>query len=262
MKTIYLLGIMSSLLLASCGLHRTAYIAPLPNTPMFDHDSEAYFNAAVSPTHFDFQGGVSLTNHVGITAGRFYSGSIRNSSELGINFFTEAVNHSNVFLSATLGWGRTKIGNYYSDPFNSAEHTELHSSYNTLFVQPTLYKIIPTDNGVIRVGLSVKYALNNLKEYNYKEYKVNYNASSGMDYERIYTADKQPFKAITPLFAMEYTRNNISVGGHLGYSYTSKINAWYKSNDYKTPSQNTQYGLKRDLYHLPFILDFYVGIRI
>ncbi len=77
MKTIYLLCMASILLLASCGLHRTTYIAPLPNTPMFGHDSEAYFNAAVSPTHFDFQGGLSFTNHIGITAGRFYSGRLK-----------------------------------------------------------------------------------------------------------------------------------------------------------------------------------------
>lgn len=229
---------------------------------MFGHDSEAYFNAAVSPTHFDFQGGISLTNHIGITAGRFYSGSIRNGSELGINFFTEAVDNSNIFLSTNLGWGRTKIGNYYSDPFNRADQSELHVRYNSVFVQPSVYKIIPTDNGVIRVGLSVKYALNNLKEYSYKEFTVNYNAKSGIDYERIYTADKQPFKAITPLFSMEYTFNNISIGGHLGYSYTSKINVLYKYNDSKTPQLNTQYGITHDLYHLPFILDFYVGIRI
>lgn len=260
MKTIYLLCIVSILLLASCGLHRTTYIAPIPNTPMFGHDSEAYFNAAVSPTHFDFQGGLSFTNHIGITAGRFYSGSIRNSSELGINFFTQT--KTNICLATTFGWGQTKIGNYYTKPFNDREHTELHVGYNTLFVQPAIYKIIPTDNGVVRVGLSLKYALNNLKEYSYTEYKTNKNTSADLEYERIYTANKQPFRAITPLLAVEYTRNNISFGGHLGYSYTSKINAWYKSNDYKIPSQSTQYGMKRDLYHLPFILDFYVGIRI
>lgn len=260
MNTKLLLGAACILLLASCGLHRTTYIAPLPNTPMFGHDSEAYFNAAVSPTHFDFQGGLSFTNHIGITAGRFYSGSIRNSNELGINFFTETKN--NINLAATFGWGQTKIGNYYTNPFNSREHTELHVGYNTLFVQPTLYKIAPTDNGVIRIGLSVKYALNNLKEYSYTEYKTNYNTSTDLEYERIYTANKQPFRAITPLLAIEYTRNNISFGGHVGYSYTTNISAWYKYNNYKTPQQNTQYGINRSLYHLPFIFDFYVGIRI
>ena len=259
MKTIYLPGLAGLLLLASCGLHRTTYIAPLPNTPMFTQEAEAYCNVGASPTHVDAQGGISLTKHVGITASRFYSGSIRNSNELGINLFTKG--NGNLFVGSTFGWGDTKIGHYYTNPFNSAEHSELHVAYHSLFVQPSIYYAKPTDNGgKIRFGLSFKYAANQLTQYFYNEYKNEWH-SSYLNEENIYTAGKQRFKALTPLFSAEYNWNNLSLGGHVGYTETTSINAHYKRIDYIN-RRITEYDLKRSLYYFPLIIDFYIGLRL
>jgi hypothetical protein len=258
MKTIYLLCISTLLLLSSCGIHKTSYIAPMTNTPAFAKKKELYFNGAVSPSHTEFQGGVALTNHIGITAGRFYSGSIRNSNELGLNLYTRI--GKNFYIGSTFGGGKTKIGSYYTSPFEKDFKTELHVNYSSLFIQPSAYFVEQAKHGTFRYGISLKHSTNWLTNYYYGEFRTF--TDNSIKEQTLYTAPKQVFNTFSPVIFCEYNFNKFSLGGHWGYKTTSSITAYTQHTNSSAPIQEPKQRNQRNLYYWPLILDFYVGIRL
>lgn len=259
MKTLYQLTIIIALF--SCGLRKNTYIAPLPNTPMFEGSKEFSANTAVSPTHIELQGAASVTKNIGFTAGRFYSGSARNSSELGINCYLRTF--KKFFITSTMGWGETKIGYAYNDPIpGGTNHSNSSVYFRSLFVHPGIYYVIETEeNDKVRIGASLKYSLNKLSNFFYREYRNVYQTNQLRD-ETIITALGQDFRAYSPMISIEYNRGVFSIGGHFGVIITSEIKARHRHNEYYTPQIKTDNLISQPLNYWPIISSFYIGLRL
>lgn len=258
MKTIYLL--IAIAILSSCSIQKNTYVNPLPNTPKFTASKEIYANGAVSPTHIEFQGGASLTKNIGIVAGRFYGGRDRTSNELGLNLFTKLKTKTPIYLTSTFGWNGSRLKRNSTDPLNSTSHTELDVAYTTWFVQPGIYYGAPTKSGnFLRAGLFVKCGRNNLSQYYFRDYETEFH-STNVSKENTYTSQPQNFTSVIPTASVELTSGVFSMGMHLGYTFTSKINTQYMFNSTTTPSfsRSTQ----SNFNYSPFIASCYIGLRL
>lgn len=259
MKPIYIALI--SLLITSCGIKRNTFIAPLPNNPMFTEKGDVTFNSAASPTHIEFQGSCAITNHLGITVGRFYGGSPRKSDEIGINAYTRV--YKSLYFSTGFGWGKTAINNQHKNVFMSNENINVRVNYNTLFVHPALYLVLPDEDmdATTRVGISFKYGINTLNDYYYYTFENEWH-SSRLSEETIITADRQRFFNVSSLLSVERNTGNLTLGIHSGLALTSSFKARYQYHTPNSAWNNRDYFMQEDLYYLPFVFSGYIGIRL
>lgn len=228
---------------------------------MFTEKGDVTFNSAASPTHIEFQGSCAVTNHLGITVGRFYGGSPRKSDEIGINAYTKV--YKSLYFSTTFGWGKTAINNLHNSDFLNSTNYDVRVNYNTLFVQPSFYLVLPDDDDDIttRIGISFKYGINSLSNYYYYTYENEWH-SSRLQEETIITANKEKFFSASPLLSVERSMSNFTFGIHTGLALTSGFKARYQYHTPNSSWNNRDYFMQENLYYLPFVLSGYIGIRL